>query len=229
MRTLKCTDCGASFPIQDDNREFIFCEYCGTKLIYDVQHNTHHTGDEVKIKQIEADKAVKLKQLELLEKHQMERKRIKKIKVKISFGLAFVGLFFFLVGIFLHLGFEKKILLITIGLIAFFAIIFVWGPEINSDKDSNTDLLLLTGKIKVPNEIAGYKSMDYHAILNYFSGAGFVNIRVIPLYDVHLGIFKRVNGVEMILINGEMVIFGGGLYPPSAKIEIYYHSRRPKY
>jgi DNA-directed RNA polymerase subunit RPC12/RpoP len=32
--TLKCPECGADLEIQDD-REFIFCQYCGRKIYMD--------------------------------------------------------------------------------------------------------------------------------------------------------------------------------------------------
>lgn len=65
MRNLKCPSCGATLTIQDDNREFAFCEYCGAKLSIDDLRITHRIVDEARIKEAEANKEIKLKQLEL--------------------------------------------------------------------------------------------------------------------------------------------------------------------
>lgn len=39
---LKCTNCGADLTA-DDSREFIFCEYCGTKNMLVEDYTTRHT------------------------------------------------------------------------------------------------------------------------------------------------------------------------------------------
>ena len=31
-RTVKCPSCGAELTVKDDNRDFMFCEFCGTKV-----------------------------------------------------------------------------------------------------------------------------------------------------------------------------------------------------
>lgn len=90
MRTLKCTNCNASLSIQDDNRDFAFCEYCGTKIMLDDYRSTHRIVDEAKIKQIEAEKEVKMKELELNEKRRIDKQ--KKIKIKIIVTACLVGI-----------------------------------------------------------------------------------------------------------------------------------------
>ncbi len=78
MRTLKCPNCSASLTIQDDNRDFAFCEFCGTKIMLDDYRSTHRVVDEAKIRQAEVEREIKLKKIELIEKQQIAKQ--KKIK-----------------------------------------------------------------------------------------------------------------------------------------------------
>ena len=34
-RTVKCPSCGAELTVKEGNRDFMFCEYCGTKVRLD--------------------------------------------------------------------------------------------------------------------------------------------------------------------------------------------------
>ena len=34
-RTVKCPNCGGELTVKDENRDFMFCEYCGTKVRLD--------------------------------------------------------------------------------------------------------------------------------------------------------------------------------------------------
>lgn len=43
IKTLKCTACGANIEL-DDNREFGFCQFCGTKLMLVEKVEVKHTG-----------------------------------------------------------------------------------------------------------------------------------------------------------------------------------------
>ena len=40
-RTVKCPGCGAELTVKDSNRDFMFCEYCGTKVRLDDYQETH--------------------------------------------------------------------------------------------------------------------------------------------------------------------------------------------
>lgn len=67
-RTVKCPSCGAELTIKDDNRDFMFCEYCGTKVRLDDYQETHRFVDEARLKEAE----VRMKQLEMEEAHNKE-------------------------------------------------------------------------------------------------------------------------------------------------------------
>ena len=50
MRTCKCPNCNATLTIEDENRDFAFCQYCGAKIMLDDYRSTQRIIDEAKIK-----------------------------------------------------------------------------------------------------------------------------------------------------------------------------------
>ena len=49
-RTVKCPGCGADLTVKDDNRDFMFCECCGTKVRLDDYQETHRFVDEARMR-----------------------------------------------------------------------------------------------------------------------------------------------------------------------------------
>ena len=97
MRKFKCPDCGATLSIKDDDREFAFCEYCGSKILMDDYRSTHRIVDEAKIR--EAD--VREKEIECeREKYWQEKKEAPK---------AIVGT---IIGLLVMIGFFKLLLIL---------------------------------------------------------------------------------------------------------------------
>lgn len=89
-RTVKCPSCGAELTVKDDNRDFMFCEYCGTKVRLDDYQETHRFVDEARIQESKDTKELELKKMEFEEK-----KRNQGLKVGIgllifSFGTIFI-------------------------------------------------------------------------------------------------------------------------------------------
>ena len=48
-RTVKCPGCGADLTVKDGNRDFMFCEFCGTKIRLDDYQETHRFVDEARV------------------------------------------------------------------------------------------------------------------------------------------------------------------------------------
>lgn len=71
-RTVKCPSCGAELTVKDDNRDFMFCEYCGSKVRLDDYQETHRFVDEAKIAEIQAAREIELKKMEKAERDQKE-------------------------------------------------------------------------------------------------------------------------------------------------------------
>ena len=70
-RTVKCPGCGADLTVKDENRDFMFCEYCGTKVRLDDYQETHRYVDEARIKEAELE----MKKLEVEEKRRQDENK----------------------------------------------------------------------------------------------------------------------------------------------------------
>ena len=71
-RTVKCPGCGADLTVKEDNRDFMFCEYCGTKVRLDDYQETHRYVNEADVRKVEAEKEIQLKKMEMEERKQKE-------------------------------------------------------------------------------------------------------------------------------------------------------------
>ena len=60
-RTVKCPGCGADLTAKDNNRDFMFCEFCGTKIRLDDYQETHRFVDEARIQESKDAKELELR------------------------------------------------------------------------------------------------------------------------------------------------------------------------
>lgn len=104
-RTVKCPSCGAELTVKEGNRDFMFCEYCGTKVRLDDYQETHRFVDEAKVKRVEAFKDLAMKKMEMDEQKRKDEKdneaeRIKMEPVYLSLLIALPIIFFILAKLF---------------------------------------------------------------------------------------------------------------------------------
>lgn len=69
-RTVKCPSCGAELTVKDDNRDFMFCEFCGTKVRLDDYRETYRYVDEAEVQRVKAEKELELKRMEAYTKRE---------------------------------------------------------------------------------------------------------------------------------------------------------------
>mgnify|MGYP004672307539 CR=1 FL=1 len=69
-RTVKCPSCGAELTVKDDNRDFMFCEFCGTKVRMDDYQETHRYVNEAEVQRVKAEKELELKRMEAYAKRE---------------------------------------------------------------------------------------------------------------------------------------------------------------
>lgn len=58
---LKCPECGAQLKV-DLNREFVYCEYCGTKILLDKEEKITRTIDEAEIRRAETEEKIRIQE-----------------------------------------------------------------------------------------------------------------------------------------------------------------------
>jgi len=209
--SVKCPDCGANLPIEE-GREKMFCSYCGAQIIAtnENEHIYRHI-DEAKIKEAEMNQAVELKKLEIIERKRAAAEKTKKVKIIISVVMGIVGIVLMLAGA----GMAG-----LVGLLVLEGVMFIW---ILNDKEKEDDIDF-GDKVKVPSGISDYEKKSYVAIEAMFKGAGFTNIKCIPLHDLRTGLLKKPDTVESITINGKEITSGGKKFSPEATVVISYHS-----
>lgn len=74
-RTVKCPSCGAELTVKDDNRDFMFCEYCGSKVRLDDYQETHRFVDEARIQESKDNKELEFRRMAFEEKKREEDRK----------------------------------------------------------------------------------------------------------------------------------------------------------
>lgn len=216
---LKCPSCAAQLSVEDD-REFIFCQYCGTKiLVSDENKYTYRHIDDADIKRAETERMVQLKEMELEEKKQGGRKAL---IILWAAGTALI----FLVGIILIcIGDEGRktpgYLLIMLGMNA-----AMWGGlGLFSGKKKDKRRSNTQRGIKISSAIADAEGKNYEAMVSMLKAAGFSNITCVPMKDLNLFTARKNGQIDSIVIDGDENISEGDIYSADAAITITYHSR----
>lgn len=95
---LECPSCKSTLSTEA-KREYMFCEYCGVKIILD-NDNEHiiRNIDEADIKRAETEQLVKLKELELEEQKIADEKKKFQIMLYITAILGAIGLLSWIIG-----------------------------------------------------------------------------------------------------------------------------------
>ena len=89
-RTVKCPGCGADLTVKEDNRDFMFCEYCGTKVRLDDYQETHRYVNEAEVRKVEAAKEIQLKKMEMEEQKRKDNESFIKKLPELLAATAFV-------------------------------------------------------------------------------------------------------------------------------------------
>ena len=221
MNSIKCPDCGASLPIEE-GRTQIFCSYCGSKVIVTDENEikiTYKRIDEAEIRKAEADKIVRLKQLDLVKNKSFDRRLLTIVWILASAIMFSISIKMMtseydgLTGILL--------LEVAIGVAAGGGfLIFKVIPDKEYDRFVRNN-----GGIKFPKSIEPFYDHDYRTALEALKKAGFTNIECISLHDITFGIFTKPGKIDSISVDGEKIVSGGRVYYSDALITITYHGK----
>lgn len=223
MKTFKCPSCDADLSFSED-REFGFCEYCGTKIMLENHRVTQRIIDEAKIKEAEVREKeldFEIKKLNIkLEKEQSLKKR-KRIVLRtyfVSFSILFIAsfiLYFVSESLGCVLGTFTLLFLLYGG---FF--IHLYFEKIKNEE--NDRIALESGGIHIPLSIDDVESFDYLSLSSILEKSGFINVETCNLHDIF--IFGKPNMVESVTINGRPMNTQK-IYMPNDLIIIKYHGR----
>jgi transcription elongation factor Elf1 len=224
MRSFTCPNCNAGISVEDDSREFAFCQYCGTKIMLDDHRETHRYVDEAKVRQAETDRMIRLRELEMQEEEQKRKNRIRSVLLKIWLGIsAFTILLDLLVWI-IYGGEYAALFFFYIVLLAVAGgafLIFVVLPG----RDAEQALLRNGNGIRFPRLDQSLEEMNFETLEQILKTAGFTNVNTINMHDLRLGLLTRPGRIESVTVNGKPISGLRKVYPADSQIVIRYHGR----
>lgn len=136
MKKHICPNCNATLNFEMNNREFAFCQFCGTKILLDDYRTAHRVVDEARIKEAEINGQIRLKELEIAKLKQEAKEKSKSFKVRISIILGIIGVLMVIIGYGLgnlsNNPDSSFYMLSLIGLFPLMSIAFIW---LNGDKE----------------------------------------------------------------------------------------------
>ena len=95
MISLKCPSCGGAVDIEEGH-DSCLCPYCGTRLYLDDGTIRINIRDEAKLKEAEANEAIRLKELELEQQKLKTKHRVMLVAFLVALVIAVLGLIMFL-------------------------------------------------------------------------------------------------------------------------------------
>ena len=224
MRTFNCPSCGAEITLEVGNRDFGFCQYCGSKIMLDDYRITQRYVDEAQITQSENEKILRLRELEIQEANQSRINKLTKPLTIIWLLLSLIILIICVVKWAFQDDFLNGFLMLfylggpVIGGGAYLIFKFIPGRE--QDR-----IALNSGGIKFPKSIEPFQEQNYLNVKTVLTNAGFRNITCINLHDVKIGLLQKTDTVETISVGGTNIMSGGRVYMPDTPIIITYHGK----
>lgn len=250
MRACKCPNCGANLKA-DDDREFMFCEFCGTRVDL-VDYRTVHTEhiiDEAKVKDAEARiktaeakakhaeafshiadafaspfEAARDKRLaeEAMERQLKEEARIRREKAKEANAHFKLGLLTLTGKAFQYIGKYPKETLTAFAIILAICFGASFVHNINAEhKAASTATRIEMGEAQYP-EISSL-TVDCRDVQKELRDAGFTNIALIPVHDLRATEYYKENRIIEITVDGAPTPKKNGWYAADVPIVIKYH------
>ena len=225
--SVKCPECGANLSMED-GRTQMFCSYCGTKII--MSNNNEYIYrhiDEASIKKAEADKEVRMRELEIAEKSNSQWSGLRKALTIIWIILSLIIVILCIMKMAIQGDIDNVFAGFAMIVLLGFPVIggggyLVFGYLPNKEKDRQ---IARNGGITFPKGLEPFEEKNYEAVKSALESAGFENIKCVNLHDVKIRLFSNEGKVESIRVNGNKILHGGRTYLPDCSITISYHGK----
>lgn len=216
--SVKCPECNAALDIEE-GRNQCFCSYCGAKIRIENENEfIYRNIDEAKVKQIEADQLLRLREMELDEREKERTRKSKKVAYFVAAILFVAGI----VALSIETGFVGLFLIIGGALIAEFTFLGVN----NSGKKEKKRRILAAEEVQISEKMCSCKGQNYNSVAALYRSAGFEQITAIPLCDLNMFSSKKNGQVEEVAIDGDNDFDEGDIFRKTDKVTITYHSLR---
>lgn len=251
MRACKCPNCGANLSVIDDDREFMFCEYCGVRVDLVDQRTVHteHFVDDAEVKRAEAkikSAEAKVKKAEAFsniadafaspfraaqdrrlaeesrERQLKQEARIQKDKARVARSHFWLSLIRYAGKAFRYMGKHPKETLIA------FAVLIIISSGVSFIGDAHTERTAASIAARIESGEAQYpdshiSSEDYRDYLKVLRDAGFTNISLVPVHDLRPTEYYKENRLIEITVDGAPTPKKGAWYSNDVPIVIKYH------
>ena len=217
--SVKCPNCGHDLSIEE-NRTQAYCSYCGGKILISNENEyVVRKVDEAAIKQAEADREVRLRELDIREQQEKHGRGLRS-----GLTVVWVILSIVLIGIGLAAGFAGgMVILFYVAapiIIGGAYLIFKLLPDKETDK-----ITKMKGGIRFPSDLKPFHEKKYQFAAEALRAAGFTNVTCISLHDRNvLTALVNSDKIDKITVNGQRIITGGRVYMPDVPM-ITYHGK----
>lgn len=217
---VKCPSCGADISV-DKDRKFIFCEYCGTKvLVKDENVFTQRHIDDAEVIRAETERMVQMQKIDEQRRIREEEKRKKKIKIISSIVWAVVSAIFLMIGFIWNR--DESVAFFVVGSFSLFGLaIFLMITSNNTGANNNEDG---EEEIEVTEDIVDWRGKNVDEVVALFESEGFRNIKKSPIYDLTFAKAKKHGKVKSVSINGRNDFDEGDIVSSNSVVIITYHS-----
>ena len=223
---LNCPSCGAELSV-DEDREYTFCVYCGTKiLLKDQNEKTTRHINEADVIRAKTEREIAMQELALKEKaRQRDRTRL---ILYIVWGVVSVLCAVIGYGFGFSSDEDVNVGFCMLGVIGLFSGLFCLISAMNG-KDSEKEEGSSTASksdVEITSSMENWNKKSFSAVSSIFRAGGFQNIQTVPLCDLKTEYDKKNEIVSSVLINGEEEWEEGDEFPADATILILYHSAK---
>lgn len=255
MLTGKCPNCGKTLTVSDPSRDFIFCEYCGTKIRINVNFNVNYSKvesehterivDEAKVKQAEnrgrvIDAFAKAREQSRREEAEEDRRdaeedRINREKQRIRKEKIMNGQYSFKEMLVDFAQSDAAKLLLWA---AFTLIIGIGGSQyiahLNSAQKHKDELDALNRENIAASRLSmGQASIpeftssdDARTFVKNLKDHGFVNVTSEAVPDLVIGMKNKEYEIIEVLVDGAPDYYADAWYPIDTDIVVRYHTYR---
>lgn len=172
--SLRCKSCDGVLEINDD-REILFCPYCGSKELFD--DSDYIKAERIKSKawrDIEHTWAKASVDTATIQSHERINARQAELREKIS---------------------DNRVVVATIVFLAACLLLFTIGALLDSHETRTGARLTFSA--------SQCKGCEYLEVQEWFTSLGFINIDCRPLEDLKMGVFAKEYLVADVRINGD--------------------------
>ena len=196
LKNLRCPSCGGTLDINLDDKEYIFCPYCGEKFFVEDGKKEYTINQNINIK-----KDINITKQTSHTRHNIDEAEVIRAKTEDR---------------------EKKnTWKYLVGFLAVFILFECFCFYMAGSEDRDAQKAIDSGKISA-GSYEDYKGEPYEAVVEQLEALGFENISCVDLNDSGV-LFWQSEKVESVSIGGDTTFGKSDYFLPTESIIVKYH------